>query len=100
MTPCGSWWQAGSVGHINFASLCRYDSDGNGAMDQIEITSALVQLGIDMSEEEASTLIVDYDTDGNGLCFLFFSLGCSIFIAHASSPSFALPLSHCLWFWL
>jgi hypothetical protein len=35
-------------------------------MDQNEITSALVQLGIDMSEEEASHLIADYDVDGNG----------------------------------
>jgi len=43
-----------------------YDANGDEKIDQDEITSSMVQLGIDMTEGEAEVILQKYDADNSG----------------------------------
>jgi len=62
-----------------------YDANGDGKIDQNEITSSFVQLGIDMTEEEAAKLLEEFDADNSGALDIMEYIG--VFAAYKANDS-------------
>lgn len=52
-----------------------YDANGDQKIDQNEITSSFVQLGIDATEDEVKDLLIEFDADNSGTLDIFEYIG-------------------------
>lgn len=48
----------------------KYDSDGSGDLDKVEVANMLISLGMSMSEQDLELMFSSIDSDGSGTCSL------------------------------